>query len=715
MLGSTVDLDLAMRAWGFEDDSRREAEALEGEMAEQMQAYVAGVNAALAQYPPVEYGILGIEPEPWTVADSFSVGYMIAWGITHNWRQELSRFILAWEGGWERAEAIYPSTAWPGPPALKRSDPERPLFAAVAPELKAMLQAKKPGSGPTALMPERSSRPLLADFTGASNGWVLSGERSVSNKPLVASDPHLPHMLPSIVYQQHLLCGDLDVIGATVPGLPYVLMGHNRHVAWAMTSAVADVIDLYVERMSPGQPARVDGPDGPEALEIRRLVIRVRDGDEMEERVFNLRQTPRGPVLNDMMPGILPADAPMLSIQSGSLGAGQSIRALQRANRAKSVVELQQHMMAMPSPINTVLAGDVHGQIALFATGTVPIRRGHRGTFPAPAWDGLYQWGGFVAPEAMPYSFDTAEGYYAHGNTLMWDPKRSPYVFQVDSAPSYRRDRIVDLIKALPKHDHHSTAKMQLDVKVHRAMRLLPGMLKDLEGGKTRDMRERRALKLLKDWDYEASADSAAAAIFFATYREIMRAAMLDEASGKGLAYLMSQRYFPNAVDLWFDQVDHPVWDHRLTPEVETRPQVLRVAFRRALRWLAERLGDDPQKWRWGELHRLEPRHLFGGKIGAFNLEGFEAGGGLDSVWKSHFDMGHPERPFKANYGPVYRMVVDLADPAHAWWVVDTGVSGWPQAPHYVDQAGAWRQGRLLPMQQNIDEIKGGALLRLNP
>ncbi|MCA2977751.1 MAG: penicillin acylase family protein, partial [Myxococcaceae bacterium] len=176
--------------------------------------------------------------------------------------------------------------------------------------------------------------------------------------------------------------------------------------------------------------------------------------------------------------------------------------------------------------------------------------------------------------------------------------------------------------------------------------------------------------------------------------------------------FFLAQRYSTNTADLWFETVDHPVWDDRATPGVERRDEVVRRAFTRAVEALTEQQGDDVSRWRWGALHWHRPMHAFGGKAvldGLVNLPRVEAGGELDSVWKTHFDVGNEQAPFKVVAGPVYRSVVDLADLAHGFWVVDTGASGWPGALHYGDQYEAWQRGALVPMLFDVDEVRRGA------
>jgi len=731
-LGSTVELDASMRGWGFERESREEAEALDPQARRLMTAYVEGVNAALSRYKPIEYRLLKIEPEPWTIADSFAVAYIIAWGITHNWRQELSRLVIASYVGLERASRIYPHSAWPGDTALAPSGERKELPPALVPEIAGMFPAHSPASpnsAPTAEDGEhQSGLPGRTDdlntdlwpgqgwFAWASNGWVVGGGRSASGKPILANDPHLPHMLPSIVFQQHLHCKDLDVIGATVPGIPLVLMGHNRDVAWGMTAAVADAADLYIEKIDPDDSKRVLGPDGPQPLVTEEIVIRVKEGSKMREITKRIRRTPRGPLVNDLYPRALPSWSPLVSVHTGSLAAGKSILGLRLANRAKTVEELRNDMLQMASPVNAVLAADRSGTVALFATGRVPLHENHRGTFPVPAWVKNYQWTQFLSAAQMPFGEGSGSDFFANGNSLMRDPEQG-VLFQIDSAPAYRLDRIRELIVKTAKHTSESLGGIQGDSMLLRARKLTPFILSDLTGMQAMSETEKAALGLLSAWDYRATVDSGACAVFYVTYRLAIIGAMLDEVGPQGVDYLLKQRYFTNAVDRWYPDADHPVWDDRATPGREKRADVLRPAFRKAVGWLVAKLGDDPAKWRWGAIHDMRLKHAFGDKASAFSLDPIEAPGALSAVWKAHFDLGHPTTPFRANYGPVYRMVVDMADVEHARWIIDSGSSGWPLAPHYSDQFEYWRKLEYAPMVMNWEEIRSSAqsVIELNP
>ena len=353
---TTVQLDFAMRGWGFEQDADEDERTMDDETRDLLNAYCDGVNLAVSYYLPIEYRLLEVDPEPWRPRDSFAVGRLTSWGITHNWRQELSRLVLAVSVGIDRAEALYPSEHWPGGVSVALQDDPHELPPAIHPAVREMIpdngfdldseQPPEDGLGPVAF--------ALA-MEGASNGWAVGGNRTRSGKPVLASDPHLSHFVPSVFYQQHLMLPDLDVIGVTVPGIPFVLIGHNRNVAWAVTSAVADVVDLYFEK-SGETPWTVVGPEGEEELEVIPVVIGVRDGSEVQQLVMPLRKTRRGPLVNDLYPGLLPDQAPLISVHWETGSAAPSMLGLSRANHANTVQELRDALATMTTPVNTIVA-----------------------------------------------------------------------------------------------------------------------------------------------------------------------------------------------------------------------------------------------------------------------------------------------------------------------------------------------------------------------
>ncbi len=700
--GTSVDFDLSMRGWGMEDLAKQDVKAMSPGARALLKAYVAGVNAALKRYTPVEYRMLRVKPVPWHMRDSLVVGRLVTWSIAHNWTQEATRLILALYEGVDKARRIWPGRPWPGGVSLQPKGPLHPLPPAVMPELKGMFPGHKRTGKPAAAF-------ALPFFSGASNAWAIGGGLSASGKPIVASDPHLLHMSPSFMYLEHLKWGKVDVIGAAVPGIPFVVAGHNRHVAWGITSTVADILDLCVEktRQQHGVQQVLD-PTG-KWLNVARktVVIRIRKRRRYIEKRFVIRHTANGPAFNDMYPGVLPKWAPLVTIRMPKIPIGDSLFALEAVAKAQTVMQLHEAFRNMAAPVNTYMAADTSGNIALFVAGKVPIRKGYRGTFPVPGWVKAYQWQGFIPYDDMPYGLSKGKAFFVNANNLSAAPGALKYIVNVDAAPDYRFERITELVKKTQKHTVKTNEAIQQDRYLMRARALMPVFLHDLDGMKTGDT-GRKALNILKNWKYQAGPDMAAPAVFFAMYRSLLMHSIRMHLDPGPAHFVITRRYTPNFIDLALKDPENPLWDDPATPVHETRKQAVRRAFRQAVSFLSARLGPDVARWHWGRLHDIEIPHLFGAKRvlrKTFDMPRAAMGGGMDSVWKSHFDMADPEHPFRTTAGPVWRMVVDLNDINHGVWVLDTGESGWAGSPHYKDQFKRWIAGKYIPMWMNWQEI----------
>jgi len=497
-------------------------------------------------------------------------------------------------------------------------------------------------------------------------------------------------------------------VGVTLPGVPFLFGGHNGRIAWGVTSAVADVVDLIVERTDPQRDGFVLNETRDCHLAEDQVVIRVRDGDDFEERSFPLRRTCNGPLLNDMYPGYLPDDAPLVAIRWELPDVQRSIGNLHRANRAATMTELRDSLMRIPSPVQNIMAADVEGHIAFFSTGSVPIRNHHRGTFAAPGWRARYEWAGWTSASDMPRLFDPERGYIVNTNNKAVSPYHHTPLFHVDSAPSYRHDRAVERILAIDRHDRNTIRDIQLDSKTLRAGVVLPHILEELGEGIELTEIEEEALNALRGWDHFTDPESVGAALFYSVYRRAIVRALENKVSEAVMHLFLKQRYSTNVVDLWFEDPEHIVWDDVSTKEREGRGTVVRQAFRDSVAKLRAELGGEVGGWRWGRYHFLEPRHLFGGRsiLGFMNLEKIEMPGGLDSVWKAHFNLGAASDTFKVVAGPAFRFVVDLSDVEAAEFGIDTGESGWPLSPHYGDLYEKWRRGELVPMHYDWETIR---------
>lgn len=751
---SSVAFDRAMRGWGLEKVALHSWATANSKEKEMLKAFCLGVNQALTTFKYPEYNVLGAKPVPFQPVDMYSVGLLNSWSISHNWQQELVRLLLALQLGVADSKAIYPHTplrkgisltsyepkrptptsrpssrpsSQPSPkttPEKKRTPLRYPLPPAIAPELEKMFH--KP-TFPTASRKRTHTKPhkrapkhrkaafLLRSMqvaaatimmAGNSNAWVVNGERSASGKPVLANDPHLSHMVPSLFYQQHIKTPDLDAIGVTMPGIPYVLIGHTKQLAWGITSAVADAMDLVIELPHPTHKDQVKNEGKPCFFRKEAITIRVLHNNVFENRTFHIRRTCRGPLLNDMYPHLLPKGTPMVAVQWRLQPV--SLDMWSQANRAQNVTQLYKVFNKLVTPVSAVQAADTNGNISLFWAGTVP-KRTLRGTFPIPGWKKKYQWQSNLKPSEIPVGRNPEKGYFAHGNNLLVDPSKAKHILQIDSAPPYRVNRIRQLLESSGPHTIESFSAIQRDVKVLRAQLVRPFILADLKRMKLAHPTAKQARNALAKWDLQATPTSNGTAIFFATYRNAIIAAMKDKLSPQAFKFFLSQRYTTNITDGWFAKVDHIVWDNKQTKARETRTQLVQAAFLKAVEQLRANQGDDVKSWRWGKLHSLHFKHPFGGipLLGSvFSLPRTEGMGALETVWKSHFDLGNPKTPYRTVAGPVLRMLVDLRDVNKARWIIDTGASGWGGSKHFGDQFKKWVKGETIPMLYDWKEIK---------
>jgi penicillin amidase len=705
---STVEMDLAMRGWRFKEMTVLDENLMTPLDKELLTNFTLGINLALKKYPPVEYDFLGTTAEPWDISDTLIVSLLQAWSITHNWEQEAVKFAMHLSLGQEVANQIYPQDAFPGEATIEKQNAKKiSLPPGIVPEVSELLQAI-----PKTTFTPYSHKQLVSTLgdlaqirPSASNAWLVGKSRSKSGAPILANDMHLTHALPSMIFLQHLKSPELDIIGGTLPGLPFIISGYNGHVAWGSTSAVADVVDLYIEKIDENNPTEVIDETGSCPLITTEQVIKIRGS---KSKKFLMRKSCRGTIFNDMYPDFFSPSAPLLSLKWELPNVQKSFSNILKANQAKNVYELRDAMMKLPVPIQNIMATDHDGNIAFFTTGSVPIRKNHRGTFPVPGWLAKYAWDGKTAKDDMPHQFNPPSDYLINTNNKVVNPNHHWPIFHVEAAPSYRFERAKELILSKKKHQQEDIKNIQQDHILQRAKLITPKLVEDLETIVNKSEEDKALIKLLKNWDYSSGVDSNAMSLFASIFRESIILALQNKISAQTLHVFLKQRYSTNTVDLWFMDEQHIVWDNFATETKEKRTDVVKQAYQIAKTKLNNKFGPNIQNWKWGELHYLSPKHIFGKKtvLSFMNLADTPLAGSLDSVWKAHFNFVDENEPFKTVAGPAYRFVIDMKHPEKAEFSNDTGVSGWPLSPHYGDIFEQWKQGQLVPMLRDWKKIK---------
>lgn len=688
--------DKFMRTLDLAGASERALAHLPEETRIALAAYAAGVNAFLVwnKKPlPPEFTLLAYRPEPWRPADSALIIKLMALELSGNAFGEIVNAALV--------KAQGPDALSPFIPDLPRALPALgALYGLLEMETPAELSPPSPG--------------------GASNNWVVDGRWTASGKPLLANDPHLALTVPSIWYLAHFDVVGRSYIGATLAGVPGIILGRNDRIAWGYTNTGADVQDLYLEKVNPQKEDEYLTPTGFTPFATREETIRVRFiGTEH----FTVRTTRHGPVLPlDFKPiaELLPKDHvlamawPALADVDGTLAAGQALMMAQDCATFTRAVE------DYVAPMQNMVCADIAGHIGFIAPGRVPIRKPENdtlGLLPAPGWKDAYDWSGFIPFDVLPRALDPPSGFIATANNRIV-PKDYPYLINLEWETDERVRRIEALIEKSHEHTVMSFAAMQMDQVSLFAREMAPPMIAALKVTPPKDPRAGEALNLLAAWDGTMSPDRPEPLIFMAWLNALTRALIADELgeelfplyAGPSKSLIRKLVAGDETVTRWCDD--------KTTPQTESCAEIMSKSFDRALSELAATQGPWLSRWRWGQVHEA----LFTHRLDAFPLFGraldrhVPTGGGIDTIDRGqvYFSGDHP----LANvHGAGYRAIYDLNDPEASVFIISTGQSGNSLSPYYDNLIEAWAYGTYLPMTTRRDTIErdGAAVLHLMP
>ncbi|MER5384512.1 penicillin acylase family protein [Streptomyces sp. NPDC002688] len=777
-----VENDEFLRTLGWDRIAKKEYDTeLSASTKKYLRAYAKGVNAYLngkdGEDISLEYAALGFtndyKPTEWTPVDSVAWLKAMAWDLRGNMQEEIDRSLMTSRLGPKQIADLYPEYPYSRNKTIVQTGSYDSVTGTYSQT--GTTSASTAGTGLTGgteapagfqsqlsgLYDVLDDLPTAVGVNGngiGSNSWVVAGSHTITGKPLLANDPHLSASLPSVWYQMGLHCTSVsakcqyDVSGYTFAGMPGVVIGHNQDIAWGMTNSGVDVTDLYLEKIT-GQGYEYDGKVLPFA--IRKETIKVAGGTA---KTIVVRETEDGmPLLSDRddelvkvgKKATVDAGAPdrgdgyAIALRWTALDPGKSMDAVFEMDKASNWTEFRKAAASFEVPSQNLVYADgagADGNIGYQLPGKIPTRaKGNDGSLPSPGWDSKYRWTGYIKQSALPYEYNPKRGYIVTANQAVVDPDKYPYTLTTDWGYGTRSQRINDLIESkingVGKISTDDMRQMQLDNSSEIAKLIVPKLLKiDVP-----DKDVRQAQKLLEGWDYTQDADSAAAAYFNATWRNILKLAfgnkLPKELRVKGQCLWVDRidttgpadedqsvrecgqrdadQAQPDGGDRWFEVVRKIIDDENndwwkspktrktLTENpIDTRDELFGQAMTDA-RWeLTAKLGKDIDTWSWGRLHRLflknqtlgtegprfiqymlnrGPWKLSGGEA-TVNATGWNAAGGYGVVWV-----------------PSMRMVVNLGDLDKSKWINLSGASGHAYSAHYTDQTDLWAKGELLP------------------
>lgn len=647
-----------------------------------LEAYAAGVNAWLehgASLPP-EFMLLNYRPEPWRVADSIVWGHLLAYQLSGNWHGELYRAGLIRNMRPERVAEL-----WPGDP------PDAPVTLDAARRAARIDIDRLLAAVPAALKSH-----------SASNAWVLSAARSTTGAPILANDPHLGFTAPNTWYLARIETPEMTVIGATAPGVPFAILGHNGHVAWGMTSTGGDTQDLFVETVAPDDPALYLAPDGPLPFETRVETIRVKGGDDVE---LPLRRTRHGAVISDVLEDSkgIAGETALIALASASDGPGnRTIEALAAMPHSSNAAEFESNASNFQAPLVNIFFADREGAIGFVTPGLVPVRRSGDGRYPVDGASGDYDWVGFVPQAEMPRVVNPAAGIAVNANNRLVGPDY-PYMITRNWDDPYRAERIHELLGGRERHSLEDTMQQQGDVISVAARELTPRMVSAARNGggdKTTG-----ALEMMAKWDFRMAADRPEPLIYTAWLRHAVKRIAADEMGEDFSAYWRPRPGFVNYV---LTHGTHWCAGGNCGGE-------MRDALADALAEIAAALGGDMASWEWGALHRARFDHKVFSQVplvGAYGNLSIPTAGGDNTVGRG-MTAGNGEDPYAHIHGAGYKAVYDLGDLANSRFMIPAGQSGNPFSSHYGDLMKPWRDGDYFRIAGDRESLAAAGYARL--
>jgi len=504
-----------------------------------------------------------------------------------------------------------------------------------------------------------------------SNNWAISATRSETGRPIMASDPHRAHSLPSLRHIVHLTCPDLDVIGAGEPALPGISIGHNGHAAFSLTIFRIDQEDLVVLETDPADPDRYRWQGGWRRMEVVEEMVPVRG--QADQRVV-LKFTELGAIVKEVQDAH-GARAYVVRSVWFTPGASAYFNALAYLD-VRTPEQFQASLGGWATPSVNHVYADVNNRLGWFAAGRAPIRPNWDGLLPVPG-DGQYEWAGFHAASVLPSKIDPPEGIIATANEMNlpegYDAEGTRLGFEW--AEASRAARIFEVLRAQNNHGIADSQALQTDT-ISLPARRLCALLGDLPG---------EAAALLRDWDHRLSRESGAAALHEIWWMRHLKPAVFDRLTADPVVRALLP---PGDAD-------------ELIPLLETGdarlgdiPALFATTLSAAWGDCAKLLGDDPAQWAWGKLHHGAFPHPLGRISDLPGVARLPKGGSGSTVMNASYRLSD----FRVTMGASFRMVFDVGNWDNSRTINAPGQSGDPRSPHYGDLAPLWAAGSYVPM-----------------
>src|SRR3954465_4721233 len=667
-------------------------------------AYCAGVNAFIESHRdrlPIEFRVLRYQPKPWRVQDSFLIGANMMKALNHGTaNDERIRELITSKLGPALTSELYPQTS------VRDHPPTEPVHASTQKS-----KQEDPSEDDDDFAPDSQiSDEVREEPVPGSNNWVVSGAHTISGKPLLSNDMHLDYGVPGIWYEVQLEVPEkaFDVAGVSLPGAPFVIVGHNQRIAWGFTNVEPDVEDLYIEQFN--NKGEYLTPQGWKQPERRHEVIHIKG---QPDSAFDVIVTRHGPVVSELFSG----ETRKLALHWTVYDKPISFSTFIAADAAQNWTEFRKAFSELSSPGQNVVYADLDGHIGYQATGQFPVRKSGDGSTPVNGSDDAHEWIGTIPYDKLPSTFDPPDGIVATANARMI-PSGYPYPISTYFDVPFRTQRIYSVLQSGRSFEPRDMLALQMDVYSDFEKSLADRFVAAVDHTGNATARAKEAAELLRAWDGRVTAESPAANIIVfarrAAVREILQphlgvVQVQDFAENQKIieTKALLQKWLPSATFLENVLRDRPArW---LPKKYKNYDELLVAALDRAV--TGEKGAFKIRSWTRAKEFPSHFEHPIFGRIPWLRaiLPQSIAGPGVVSLDGDQWTV-------KANgryYGPSERITMDLANFDSSTMNVVTGQSGQPLSPHYLDHWSAWLNGTTFPWRFSDGAVNGAAVHRL--
>ncbi|MGB5287578.1 MAG: penicillin acylase family protein [Ignavibacteriaceae bacterium] len=712
----TIPFDRMFRTVGIYRTAKMIKEKMNPEGLNLLEAYSRGVNFYLEEYKnkyPIEFDVLGYQPEEWKPEHSIIVIIMMAWELNLCWWTDLTFTELVQKLGEEKVKEILPGYPQNAPTIIPA-------------DIKKFAQINS-----NFIETDKAFRKFMG-MTGThlgSNNWVVNSRMSASGKPIIANDPHLAYRAPGIWYAAVIKSTQWNAAGVTLPGVPGIVIGKNENISWTLTSIMTDETDFYFETLDSSRTKYLLDGSWKDLIFIEDT-IETRDG--IREPI-EIKFTHRGPIISNIHPYnfIFNKDEstyPPISMRWLGNEFSDEMDAFLKINKAKNWSEFKSAVEKFNIPGQNFVYADREGNIGYAFGGALPIRPNNATTFVFDGTSSKNDWKGFAPRNELPYLFNPSQNFIATANNKVI--KDFKYHITNLWEPSSRIERITELLQSKSKHSVEDYMKYQEDIFSPYAKIFVPYILFAFKNVDVKDKNLEKSLQLLREWNFEMDKYQQAPAIFLTFFDNMMKNIYLDEM-GEDLfnqyVFLANVPYrnilelLQNPFSDWFNDVKQN--------KRKTRDDVIRQSLTDALDELESKLGKDVKDWQWGRLHTVTFKHAFscasGLLDGVINIGPYEISGDGTTIFNTEYAFSESiekyplfrHEPFDCELGPSMRFIYDFAQPDEFYLILTTGQSGNIFSDHYKDMTDLFLKGKYMNLKTDEKSVKvpENSLLRLLP